>query len=192
MNAALGHKFTERFPGTAIENKLKQIEADFFDDACTLKAVCGSDSALFDAVVAGFFLHHYDDSVKRLFYRRAAELIAHAGILVHGDLFNFRSQSVSAFAHDFGERWMRRQMTEPDPHLRARFDSVGSEIHRLRDEWLKHWNTDHIYTPIESTSGPNQRGTHVVGQAEMASDAGFGEVECPFRFWEVGVLWARK
>lgn len=195
MNAELRRKFTERRPRQDFDRRINLIEADFFSDRCQseklLRDLPSRYSGLFDVVIAGFFLHHYNESTKALFYRRAAALLRAPGFLVHGDLFNFQSDLLSAFAHDFGERWIRKQMSDPDPTLRAKFDAVGSEIHRLREEWITHWNATHQYAPIESAerrtgSAPD------LGQAAIALREGFSDIGCPFRLWEAAILWARK
>jgi hypothetical protein len=86
-----------------------------------------------------------------------------------------------------GERWMRLQLTNPSCKLRPAFEKVRHIAPRLLEAWLTHWNTTHLYSPIELHHADSVDSSHV----KMLLDLGFSEIDCPFRLWEVGVLWAR-
>ncbi len=197
MNQEFQRKFAERYPGADFASRVTLLEEDIFDDACSPERLLehippDRRSKGFDAVLAGFLLHHYPADYKRDFYARLRKVLCRGGVLVHGDLFTFYSEALTTYAHDFGEHWIRRQFASPDSELVEKMRALGSEAARLCRDWLDHWNNTHIYSPSERPRAPSvvPADADAVSHVEMVEAAGFRESGYPFRLWEAGVLWA--
>lgn len=198
MNRELRRKFAERYPDQEFASRVTLIENDIFGDACSPEALISMlpnevESCGFDAVVGGLFLHHYPVEKIREFYRRAHAVLKPGGVLVLCEAISFESQSLSHFAHDYGEQWMRKQFTDPDENLRNTRDSLGKDAERLCTQWIRHWNTEHVYIPDVTIHCSPLQDHHesTATHAALAVEAGFQEVGFPFRLWEAAVLWAK-
>ncbi len=199
MNKEFRRKFNERYPECDFASCVTLIEDDFFGEACAPDELISLlpedlDPQAFDAVIAGFFLHHYPVEVKREFYRRAHAVLRPGGVLVLGEAISFESQRLSEFAHNFGYRWIEKQFSEPDQHLRSKYDALGSDAERLRQKWIDHWQNTHIYAPDVTVMGDQPTGGRETkpSHASMALEAGFQKIGFPFRLWEAAILWGEK
>jgi ubiquinone/menaquinone biosynthesis C-methylase UbiE len=199
MLRLLRKKFGESYPGRSLSSCLTVINGDFFSERCTTDMLVSSlpghlTRRRFDAVVAGFFLHHYPPEMKREFYRRAHAALGPQGVVVLAEVMAFESETLTRFAHDFGAHWIEKQFTAPDAYLLEKHAALGSDALRLRDLWLDHWSNAHVYAVDAVLSGGRKicQLEDVAAHADMALEAGFREVGIPFRFWEAGILWAGK
>jgi len=202
MNKEFQRKFVEKFPNKDFDAKVTLLEEDFFSNNCAPERLFQHlpnhlVPRAFDAVIAGFFLHHYPTKKKSEFYHLIYNILCPHGVLVHGDLFNFQSAALSYYAHDFGECWIRKQLTNPDENLRSNYETLGSNANRLRKEWIDHWNNTHLYNPLNITlinnlDQRNQLKRVEPSHLELIRDAGFSQSDCPFRLWEAGIIWAQK
>ncbi len=195
MNSEFTRKFSQVYPDVPFSSKVTLIEEDFFEGTCEPRALCGHLTGImcqdgFDVAVAGFFLHHYTAEKKRFFYQRIYQCLNKEGALIHGDLFSFQSRSLSKYAHQFGERWIRKQLTNPDPPLVEKHNQLGIDAARLCQEWVHHWNHSHIYHPAERPYAAVT--TTYCSHEEMVLEIGYKEFGFPFRLWEAGILWATK
>jgi tRNA (cmo5U34)-methyltransferase len=144
----------------------------------------GAANGAYDVVVTAFTLHHFSLHEKRGLYRRFCSILKPGGLLVNGDLFAFESPTLSRVARHHEEHWIWKQFTEPNPEYAAKAGGLGRRRLELRDAWLKHLRDDNRPLPIE--------GDHVSGEADVLKEIGFSEVGCPFRYFQAGILWARK
>lgn len=199
MNQEFRRKFLKRYPRLDFPTKVTLLEEDVFGTTCApdeliehLPGLASRDG--YDAAVAGFFLHHYSAEQKREFYQRMYESLRPGGVLIHGDLFGFQSRALTRYAHDFGERWIRKQLSNPDAHLREKQGELGAHADRLCREWVAHWNCTHVYHPAERPYPESavDSGYPCADHESMIRAAGFREIACPFRLWEAGVIWARR
>ena len=146
-------------------------------------------------VVSAFALHHLTNKEKQGAYRKIFEILEPGGILINADLFSFQSPTLKAAAQRNTINYINKQHTNPDPEFLPAFRAVGSAREHLRKSWVRHCQRFNIPDPIESVEGgvwKKPRGQKVEGQAEMLLKAGFAEVGCPLRYWQVGILWGRK
>lgn len=199
MNEEFRRKFNEKYPDNDFASCVTLIEDDFFGKACAPENLisllpedlepCG-----FDAVIAGFFLNHYPIETQQEFYRRAYATLRPGGTLVLCEGIGFESQRLSEFAHDFGKRWIDKQFSEPDEYLRSKYNALGSDAARLRQQWIDHWQKAHTYVPDITFMSEQSTdcGEASPGLASMAREAGFLEIGFPFRLWEAGIIWATK
>jgi hypothetical protein len=193
MNEQLREKFAAEFLEREFEKSIDLLEADFLSDMCSpgflldrLRNKFGIPR--FDAVVIGFVTHHYLPAQKLEFYRRTKSVLCEGGSLIHADLFNFRSAWLSGLAHDLGQVWIE-QLTNPDGRAGSHWTKIKHIASRLRSAWTRHWNSTHIYSPMNGDFSTSAAifSSHVSALHEL----GFSEIECPMRLWEVGVIWAR-
>ena len=198
MNREFRRKFAERHPDGDFDSCVTLIKDDFFGKTCApenLMSLLPRDLVprAFDAVIAGFFLNHYPIETQKEFYRRTHAVLRPDGTLVLCEGMSFESQRLSEFAHDFGEHWIRKQLSNPDEHLRSKYNALGSDAARLRRQWIDHWQNAHIYAPDVTFTGSRPPGCEETrpSHTSMALEAGFQEIGFPFRLWEAGILWAR-
>jgi len=191
MNDQLIAKFNKRYPNREFKKSITLVENDIFSTECEPKKLCALIPkeirvSKFDAVVAGFFLHHYRPDKKQLFFNNTYEVLRKRGVLVLCEAVSYQSKELSKFAHDFGERWMKKQFTDPEEHLKENFKLLGSDAQRLKKQWIEHWNTQHHYSADYNIM--KKMDDTCPTYAEMAIQEGYKEVGFPFRFFEVGTL----
>jgi len=195
MNREFRRKFNEQYPDCNFASCVTLIEDDFFGEACAPENLIsllpgGLELCGFDAVIAGFFLNHYPIETQQDFYRRVHAVLRPGGALVLCEGIAFESQRLSEFAHDFGDRWIRKQLSEPDANLRSKYNALGSDSARLRRQWIEHWQKAHIYAPDMTFMGDS--GKTGPSHASMALEVGFQKIGFPFRLWEAAILWGEK
>jgi ubiquinone/menaquinone biosynthesis C-methylase UbiE len=195
MNDQLIAKFNKRYPNRDFKKSITLVENDIFSTECEPKKLCALipkeiKVSKFNAVVAGFFLHHYPTDKKQLFFNNTYEVLRKRGVLVLCEAVSYQSKKLSKFAHDFGERWMKKQFTDPEEHLKENVKMLGADAQRLKKQWIEHWNTQHHYSADFNiiTKAEDICPTYT----EMAIQAGYKDVGFPFRFFEVGTLWGKK
>ena len=189
-----------KYMNIIFENKLKDIvldnsevmilEEDFLCDKCNANHLLNqlysiSENKSYDIIITGFMFHHYTVEQKINAYKRMFKVLRKGGILIHGDLFSYQSKELTSFSHDFGEEWIRKQFTYPSQELVSRFEKIKHIASKLKEEWIEHWNNYHILNPVKKVEDN-------ISHTEMLEMAGFCEIECPFRLWEVGIIWAKK
>jgi SAM-dependent methyltransferase len=199
MNREFRRKFDELYPECNINSKVTMVEEDFFSKILSQEKLISllPENLIpraFDGIIAGFFLHHYPTEIKKEFFKKTHALLRPSGALVLCEAINFMSKGLSEFSHDFGERWIRKQFSTPDEHLLSKVNKLGKDAMRLKQSWIEHWNNTHIYSP-DTEFDKIQTSDHKKlnpSYASMAMNAGYKDIGFPFRFWEVGVLWAKK
>jgi SAM-dependent methyltransferase len=196
MNREFRRKFNEQYPDCDFASCVTLIEDDFFSEACApenlISLLPGDlEPRAFDVVIAGLFLNHYPIETQQEFYRRAHAALRPGGTLVLCEDIAFESQRLSEFAHDFGDRWIRKQFRDPDEYLRNKYNI---DTARLRQQWIDHWQNAHIYAPdVTFTDGrQSDSGETNLSHASMALEAGFQKIGFPFRLWEAAILWGEK
>jgi len=143
-------------------------------------------------VVSAFTLHHLDEAAKLNAFRTIFELTEEGGIFVNADLYSFQSPYFAKQAENFLIKWIDRQHTDPEPHLRTQFDALGSRQEEFKNRWIDHVQKYNCPLPVESRSDALAAPVGITGEAELLLRSGFREVACPMRYWQVGVVWARK
>jgi len=179
-------KFKNKYPDKSFDSQISLIEDDFFSENCNpdnLISLLPKDiePRMFDAIIGGFFLHHYHTEIKQLFFKRAYNLLREDGVLVLCEAMSFQSKDLSEFAHDFGERWMKKQFSEPDEYLRDNLKALGDDAPRLKKQWIEHWNKDHIYTHDANLQKEKQQ-SHLImpsSYADIAFHVDFKQVGFP-------------
>ena len=176
-------RFHKKTKGAPFSDRITLKHGDFLDEECEpdeLKELlpCKMERKLgFKAVISAFTLHHLTREEKEEAYRRICELLEPGGIMINGDLFNYTSSDLAAYASDFDLAYISTNFDNPNNFDSA---SIGEEKRiELKSRWLKHYKEDNILDSVGI-------------QEEMLRKIGFSQTCCPFRFWQVGILWARK
>lgn len=136
----------------------------------------------FQGVVSAFTLHHLESEEKTEVFRRIHSLLADGGLFLNLDLYTFQSPRLAKQALDFDLAWI-------DRHFGLVGESVTSPtLRHLGEMWKEHYLKYNRTEPVERG---NDR-SPTLGQEEMLRGIGFRETAMPFRYWQSGILWARK
>jgi SAM-dependent methyltransferase len=201
MHQLFTKKATRIFGLQAFQKRCTLITGDFLESAGTPQKLLrplkdGTSSVTgYRAVVTAFALHHLTDREKRRAYKRIFDVLEPGGLLLNADLFSFQSPTLKTAAQQFTIDYINKQHTRPDPEFIAAFRALGSDRERLRKAWVRHCRRFNLPAPVESAEDgllQQRRRKNIDGQAGMLLDAGFREVGCPLRHWQVGILWGLK
>lgn len=178
----------------AATNRCKQITGDIASPGGSRSLLQPLEEwgigASFDLIVTTLTLHHLTTAQKRRAYKRIASVLAPGGLFINADLFTYTAPTMARMSNEFSVAWIRKQFTNPDPNLRVIRDALGNRASAMMNAWIEHCANHNIPDPIESWS--HCRSDQTGGQAQMLLDAGFAEVACPFRYWSIGILWAKR
>jgi ubiquinone/menaquinone biosynthesis C-methylase UbiE len=136
----------------------------------------------FNIILSAFTLHHFETTQKAEVFRLVLDLLQNNGIFLFGDLFNYKDESswLTDVIQNWELSWIAKNF-EDKANLVATDGKIqeAGKLLDLKDEWLHHYLND------------NRLGG-IVNQMQLLRNAGFYEVGNPFRYWQVGLLWARK
>lgn len=200
MHKVLESKVIKALGQRAFEDRCTLITGDIMSSAGSprslLKPLDSKEkSGKYRAVVSAFALHHLSDREKIRAYQRIFDVLEPGGLFLNADLFSFQSASLKRQAQEFTISYINKQHVDPDPEFREAFLAVGDDRERLRKAWVLHCNRHNLPAPVESVADGLARHLRIGcqdGQASMLVKAGFSEVGCPLRYWQVGILWGRK
>jgi SAM-dependent methyltransferase len=190
MHRRLEAKVIARLGLRAWNERCTAVVGDIAERPNPAANAIGDKGVLF--VVSGFTLHHLDEASKLNAFRTIFELMQEGGIFVNADLYSFQSPYFAKQADDFLIKWIDRQHTDPEPHLKSQFDALGSRQEEFKKRWIDHVQKYNCPLPVESGADALAAPVGTAGEAELLLQAGFREIACPMRYWQVGVIWARK
>ena len=103
-------------------------------------------------------------------------------MFILGDLFNYKNES--PFLTDTISKWEKYWISENFEREAKIVESIGNSdractLRALKDAWVSHYRWENKLDSITR-------------QMEMLKKIGFSEVGNPFRYWQVGLLWAKK
>jgi tRNA (cmo5U34)-methyltransferase len=199
MVAYLRTRLTRQF-GAAVNERCEYLTADIAGAEAHADALCEplrrrGWGERYDAVVSALALHHLNEAEKALVCQRIYDVLTPGGLFLNGDLFAFQAPDLDRQAEDFLLTWIERQFvsdTPKSPELATLLASRGDE---LRTSWLQHCSEYNVPSPIEAAAESRLQDDTAgapAGYTEMLRRAGFRAAGCPFRFWQVGILWARR
>ncbi|MBI1979830.1 MAG: class I SAM-dependent methyltransferase [Elusimicrobia bacterium] len=180
-------KLVSRFGPSNFKERCSIVRADLLGQKATADAMHDLianryGSVAYRAVVTAFTLHHLTYNQKKLLYHRFYDVLEPGGLFLNGDLFSYRSSLLAQCSHRHGERWIVKQFTHPDPDLKPKAAALGERRGELLKLWLNHLRIYNKPLPVEDFQG----------EAALLNDIGFAQVGCPFRYFQAGILWARK
>lgn len=181
MNALLQGKLEACFgEESAARDRWEILELDVLDpgvDVQRLRRHAGPSSDGFAIIVTALTLHHFLASQKASVYRLLHGALAPGGIFINADFFAMDSD-LSSHADQVTRRWIERGFDSPAPDSSA--SALDAETRgRLKVEWIDHLAREHHLDSMQA-------------QITMLELVGFRSTECPFRYWQSGVLWTRK
>lgn len=158
-------------------NKQSNVEfliADILDDKLST-TMSQQFKKGFNVIISAFTIHHFcwDDKVK--IYDLIYRLLGQDGIFVNGDLFNFNDDLISQYAHKFDINFI----IDNFKRTAQNYINGNRKIEKLGELWKLHYESDNLLNPIND-------------QIKLLKSLGFTSVENPFRFWQVGLLYAKK
>jgi cyclopropane fatty-acyl-phospholipid synthase-like methyltransferase len=133
----------------------------------------------YSAIVTAYTIHHYELAEKREMYKKVYSLLGEGGVFMNIDLFDYKSKLMTRVAHQNEISWISGQFKNPDEKFDKAKNISEQDRGMLSKAWINHYNYDNILHPISS-------------QVEILKEIGFSEVENPYRYYENGLIWARK
>ena len=131
------------------------------------------------AAISAYCIHHFQLEEKRKVYQKMFDLLEPGGILINMDLFNYGSQTVSTQAHEFDIAYIKKEFDDPSPQF-VNSRKIPFETRQiLKEKWVKHMVNDNILDSVSS-------------QIDILKEIGFTDVECVFKYWQQGVIRAKK
>ncbi len=131
------------------------------------------------AAISAYCIHHFPLNEKKEVYQKMFDFLEPGGILINMDLFNYGSELVKTQAHLFDIDYIKNQFEKPNAQFKQS-RKIPLKIRKiLKDKWVHHMNNDNILDTIES-------------QLEMLNGIGFKDVECIFKYWQQGIIIAKK
>lgn len=131
------------------------------------------------AAISAYCIHHFPLDEKKEVYQKMFDLLEPGGILINMDLFNYESNSVKIQAHLADIEYIKREFEAPSPQFKSSWKIPLKKRRALKEKWVKHMQEDNILDSVES-------------QIQILKDIGFTDVECVFKYWQQGVLFAKK
>lgn len=131
------------------------------------------------AAISAYCIHHFPLKEKKDVYKKMFDFLEPGGILINMDLFNYESVSVKRQAHLADINYIKREFENPSPQFKSSRKIPLKKRRALKEKWLKHMQEDNILDSVES-------------QVKILKDIGFIDVECVFKYWQQGVLIAKK
>lgn len=146
----------------------------------------------FLAIVTVFALHHYSADEKLEMYARFFSALRPGGIFLNADLFGSRDPRLETLGQRDLEGWIADQFSRPPASLVARLKAAGHAPEVLRERFLDHVRKYNTPMPVEFCddtlrSPPTRRGEY-----DILAEAGFQNLECPYRRLQSGIIWATK
>ena len=155
----------ERFKGN---NRIRIVEADFGDPSWVEKAEADSP---FDAIVSGFAIHHQNDRNKKRIYGEVFSLLAPGGLFLNIEHVASRSE------------WGKKMADKLFIGSGLEYKSAKGKGGMREEGGLAFFNRpdrdDNQLTPVEV-------------QCEWLREAGFADVDCFFKAFELAVFGGRK
>lgn len=136
----------------------------------------------FHIVVSAFTLHHFNSKQKSKMFQMIYQLLEPGGILLLGDLFNYKDESpwLTNTIFNWETDWIASNFEQgAQDALRAGQTKEGNYLRKLKDQWISHYGNDNKLDGVTS-------------QLSQLKSAGFSEAGNPFRYWQVGLIWAKK
>lgn len=182
MEGVFAHNYKVKF-GTKTRRRYKYVIDDITtisekDEAIT-KYYAEKRQNGCKAAISAYCIHHFPLDKKKEVYQKMFNFLEPDGILINMDLFNYESDSIKAQAHFFDIDYIKREFENPSPQFKNSKKIPIKKRRMLKEKWIQHMLNDNILDTIES-------------QTKILKDIGFTDVECVFKYWQQGILFARK
>jgi ubiquinone/menaquinone biosynthesis C-methylase UbiE len=138
-----------------------------------------NDNKKFDLIITAYTIHHFVVGEKKIIYEKIYDLLIDNGVFINIDLFNYADEEMSTEAHKFEIDWINQKFEYPELTSPEAGKISLTKRRKLKEKWTQHYENDNILDAYEL-----QRGYLI--------DKGISSVEMPFRFYQNGLLWAKK
>jgi ubiquinone/menaquinone biosynthesis C-methylase UbiE len=186
-SAKMHNIFKQRAPKAGVsEDRFHLIEADALEpstksriSSCALEKF-GEER--FHIALSAFTLHHFALAEKEAVFRMIYDLLEPGGVFLLGDLFNYAGESpwLHSTIEDLEMRWLAANFDEKIEKAETGRDAkTRCEFERLKEKWIMHYGEENDLDAVTT-------------QVELLRKVGFREAGNPFRYWQVGLVIARK
>ncbi|KAF0176507.1 MAG: hypothetical protein FD164_2398 [Nitrospirae bacterium] len=131
----------------------------------------------FQISISAFTFHHFDESERKSAFGKIFNLLTAGGIFLLGDLFNYDEEST--WLTQTTKNWELDFITNNFDREIGKDPQAAEGLTKLKNEWVRHYR-------VENRLSGMQR------QMRELRDAGFVDVGSPFRYWQVGLVFAKK
>jgi len=138
--------------------------------------------ANFDIIMSALTLHHFTHAEKLEAFRLIFSLLRPGGVFLLGDLFNYDEEStwLTRTISDWETTWIGNNFNASAKSAKESGQpELAANLVKLKDKWLRHYSEEN---KLES----------VTTQCTLLKEAGFLEIGNPFRYWQVGLIFAKK
>jgi SAM-dependent methyltransferase len=152
-------------------------------------------SRKFDAVISALTLHHFTPLQFQRIYKTIYNVLEPGGVFLNGDVFDYQASRLSNYSMETIINWIYTSYTNPVGSFSKVIEQLGNRRFQLRDKWIDHCKYENILIPFESQCEFHRKSDRKPGKkshSELLSKAGFIEFGCPYRYWQHGIIWARK
>lgn len=186
-SGAMNDVFKERAVQAKVgASRFHLIEADVLESTTATKISRTAEQAFnrkgFQIALSAFTLHHFDKFHKKQAIELIYELLEPGGVFLLGDLFDYSLESdwLSTTISDWETRWLGGNFERCANTAKETGDAKSDdELRQLREKWIRHYKEENVLDSVT---------TH----DELLRAAGFTQVGNPFRYWQVGLLFAKK
>jgi SAM-dependent methyltransferase len=197
MLEQLERKLIAKYGTTEWRRRCTLSLVDILDErlrAETVLAVVPRVRGELQAIVTAFALHHYTAEDKLRAYRLFFDLLPPGGLLVQGDLFSFESPTLASYAQVHEERWIVDRFSHPGEEVRVALGTMAKTTEELQALWIEHLRKYNHPLAIEQgwSRDVTRDATPIDSEVQLLRSAGFLEIGCPYRYFQAGVLWARR
>jgi SAM-dependent methyltransferase len=186
-SAAMNKVFAQRAKRLNVSaDRFHLLQADIFDpsaqDAISSRVSRVFGGAKFHLIISAFTLHHFAKEQKAAAFRLIYDMLESDGVFLLGDLFNFDGEStwLSETISDWETRWFASNFDQEAKNAKAIADApTESALKLLKDKWLRHYQEENVLDSVTT-------------ELSLLKEVGFQEVGNPFRYWQVGLIFAKK
>lgn len=183
MNKVFAHRATKSSVST---NRFHLMQADILDSSMPVEiphsAAKAFGGAKFQIVTSAFTLHHFTKDQKASVFRLIYDLLEPGGVFLLGDLFNYEGESAwltkTVFAWETS--WFANNFDQAAKNAEDCGDFAKRDaLMKLKDKWLRHYSEENAMDGVTT-------------QLNMLKEVGFQEAGNPFRYWQMGLIFAKK
>ena len=186
-SAAMCKVFAQRANKSSVSSaRFHLIQADILDPHAQVdistRALKAFGGAKFQIITSALTLHHFTKDQKAAVFRLVYNMLETDGVFLLGDLFNYDGESswLSETIADWETRWFAKNFDLEATKAKAIGNArTETDLKQLKDKWLRHYQEENMLDSVTT-------------QLRLLREVGFQEASNPFRYWQVGLIFAKK